>query len=518
MRISINPRLAAMMAFMIAVFGMSVPAMCAEQPKWSLSGDSLFKVYWQTTLRVANETNLAAGGVLGPLSLEGRVRLTGSTWGIPDDAMKIGPWGERLDKWTVSARSGGLSLQLGDTTVPVLSGLYLAGRSLYGGLATAGGRLGTTTGTVTGFYGMNTVSSGLSISTHKLAGGAAELSLSRNLGLVVQGMRATKDQFGLDMGGARAWIRVGTASLNAEVVASRSGSSDDLGWVALAGAQTQLFGGMLSVSGQYTAADFASLNSAAAGKAGGIAEGTAAWSGTVWRGEKGANAYLGIVGKIAADNMDGSLGARTSKQLGEGTLTLRSGAWLVKGRYTLAHEGSDENPPAREKISRVASLEAAVPLKLGAGVLDTGLRGSRSTTVDDVSGSRDVLDTIALTGRTLIGQTSLAANAGWSQSVKSAGDRKRDLEFVLSLSRPVIDKLLQAGLDAKATDSRSFERDSGEVKSLKDALEAALWLKYTPRPWLEAMAKVKGMWGWYGPEPKSTDFDNYLEGQLRLRF
>ena len=141
----------------------------------------------------------------------------------------------------------------------------------------------------------------------------------------------------------------------------------------------------------------------------------------------------------------------------------------MKGR-ALAHEGSDENPPAREKISRVASLEAAVPLKLGAGVLDTGLRGSRSTTVDDVSGSRDVLDTIALTGRTLIGQTSLAANAGWSQSVKSAGDRKRDLEFVLSLSRPVIDKLLQAGLDAKATDSRSFERDSGEVKSLKDAL------------------------------------------------
>jgi len=83
MRISINPRLAAMMAFMIAVFGMSVPAMCAEQPKWSLSGDSLFKVYWQTTLRVANETNLAAGGVLGPLSMEGRVRLTGSTWGYP---------------------------------------------------------------------------------------------------------------------------------------------------------------------------------------------------------------------------------------------------------------------------------------------------------------------------------------------------------------------------------------------------------------------------------------------------
>ena len=85
MRISINPRLAAMMAFMIAVFGMPVSAMCAEQPKWSLSGDSLFKVYWQTTLRVANETNLAAGGMLGPLSLEGRVRLTGSTWGIPID-------------------------------------------------------------------------------------------------------------------------------------------------------------------------------------------------------------------------------------------------------------------------------------------------------------------------------------------------------------------------------------------------------------------------------------------------
>ena len=517
MRTSANPRLAAVIAILIVTLGVSVPAMCAEQPKWSISGDSLFKVYWQTTLRVANETNLAAGGMLGPLSLEGRLRLTGSTWGIPDDAIVIGPWGERLEKWTVSARAGSYSLQLGDTNVPVLSGLYLAGRSLYGGLATAGGKLGTVTGTATGFYGMNTVSSGLSISSHKLAGGAAELSLSRNLGLVVQGMRATKNQFQLDMGGARTWIKMGPVNLNAEVVASKSGSSEDPGWVALAGAQTQVFGGMLSVSGQYTAADFVSLNSAAAGKAGGIAEGTAAWSGTVWKGDKGANAHLGITGKLAADNIDGSLDARTSKQSGEGTLTLRSGAWLVKGRYSLAHEGSDENPPKRDKVSRVASLEAAVPLKLGTGVLDTGLRGSRSTTVDDVLGSRDVLDTIALTGRTLIGQTSFAANAGWSQSVKSAGDRKRDLEFTLSLSRPVVDKL-QAGLDAKAVDSRSFEPNSGEVKSLKDALEAALWVKYTPRPWLEALAKVKGMWGWYGPEPKTTDFDRYLEGQLRLRF
>jgi hypothetical protein len=363
-------------------------------------------------------------------------------------------------------------------------------------------------GTAAGFCGMNTVSSGLSISSYKLADEAAELSLSRNLGLVVQGMRAAKDQFRLDMGGARTWIRMGPVGLNAEVVASRSGSSEDLGWVALAGAHTQVAGGMLSISGQYTTADFRSLNSAVAGKSGGIAEATAAWSGTVWRGEKGANAHLGITGKLAA---------RTSKQSGEGTLTLRSGSWLVRGRYTLDHEGSDENTPVRDKTSRVASLEAAVPLKLGPSVLDMGFRGSRSTTRDDVSGSTDVLDTIALTGRTLIGQMSCAANAGWSQSARSAGDRKRDLEFTLSLSRPVVDKL-QAGLDAKVTDSRSFEPDSGEVKSLKDALEAALWLKYTPRPWLEAIAKVKGMLGWYGLEPKTTDFDRYLEGQLRLRF
>jgi len=234
-------------------------------------------------------------------------------------------------------------------------------------------------------------------------------------------------------------------------------------------------------------------------------------------GEKGANAHLGIVGKLAADNMDGSLPARTAKQSGEGALTLRSGTWLVRGRYTLAHEGSDGDSSARDTTTRVASLEASAPLKLGAAVLDTGLRGSRSATRNEVSGSTDVLDTIALTGRTSIGQMSVAANVGWSQSAKSAGDRKRDLEFTLSLSRPVVDRL-QAGLDAKAVDSRSFEPNSSEVKSLKDALEAALWVKYTPRPWLEALAKVKGMWGWYGPEPQSTDFDRYLEGQLRLRF
>ena len=57
-------------------------------------------------------------------------------------------------------------------------------------------------GTAAGFCGMNTVSSGLSASSYKLADEAAELSLSRNLGLVVQGMRAAKDQFRLDMGGA----------------------------------------------------------------------------------------------------------------------------------------------------------------------------------------------------------------------------------------------------------------------------------------------------------------------------
>lgn len=518
MRASINPLVAAVIAILVMIFGVSTPAMCAEQPKWSLSGDSLFKVYWQTTLRVANETNLSTGGMLGPLHLEGRVRLTGSTWGIPDDAIVIGPWGERLDKWTVSARSGSLSVQLGDTTVPVLSGLYLAGRSVYGGVATWGGRLGTSTGTATGFYGMNTVSSGLSISSHKVAGGAAELSLSRNLGLVVQGMRATRDQFQLDMGGARTWIKMGPVNLNAEVVASKSGSSEDLGWVALAGAQTQVAGGILSLSGQYTSADFASLNAAAAGKAGGIAEATAAWAGTVWRSEKGASAYVGIIGKLAADNMDGSLAARTSKQSGEGTLTLRSGAWLVQGRYMLAHEGSEGDPPARDKTSRAGSVEAAVPLKLGLAVLDTSLRGSRSATVDEVLGTQDVLDTITLAGYTLIGQTSLTTSAGWSQNVKSSGDRKRNMELAVSLSRPVIDKLLQAGLDAKATDARSFEPGSSEVKSLKDALEAALWLRYTPRPWLEAMAKVRGMWGWYGPDPKSTDFDRYLEGQLRLRF
>ena len=70
MRTSVNPRLAAVIAILIVTLGVSVPAMCAEQPKWSISGDSLFKVYWQTTLRVANETNLAAGGMLGPDPLD----------------------------------------------------------------------------------------------------------------------------------------------------------------------------------------------------------------------------------------------------------------------------------------------------------------------------------------------------------------------------------------------------------------------------------------------------------------
>lgn len=519
MRTPINAVVVVLITVLVAMLGICMPAICAEQPQWKFSGDSLFKIYWQSTLRIANETDLSAAGMLGPIRLEGRARLTGSNWGIPPDAIVVGPWGERLDKWSVSAGMGGLSLQAGDTTVPVLSGLYLAGRSLYGAVVNAGGRLGSAVGTATGFYGVNAVSSGLSISTHKIGGAAAELSLSRNLGLTVQGMRALKGQFKLDVGGATAQLKAGPFNLNAEVAASCEHSSEDTGWTVIAGAQTSAMGGSLTLNGQYTSADFMTLNSAVLGTAGGLAEASATWSGSIWRGAKGANLHLGITGRLATDNVDGSLDSRTAKQAGEGTLTFRTGAgWVLKAKYVLAHEGSDEAPsPLRDKTNRVASLEATVPLTLAGNPVDVATRGSRATNVDNVSGGTDVLDTLALTGRATVGKTLIAAGAGWSQSVKS-GSRKQNAEATLSLARPIIDGLLESGIDAKLTDSREFKSGSGDVNSAKDTLDAALWLKYSPRPWIEALAKLRANWGWYKPDTSMSYSDRYLEGQVRFRF
>ena len=70
MRASINTVVVVLVAALVAMLGMCVPVVCAEQPQWKFSGDSLFKIYWQSTLRIANETDLSAGGMLGPLRLE----------------------------------------------------------------------------------------------------------------------------------------------------------------------------------------------------------------------------------------------------------------------------------------------------------------------------------------------------------------------------------------------------------------------------------------------------------------
>lgn len=495
-------------------------AACAATPQWKWGGDSQFKVYWQSTLRVANETNLFASGMLGPLRIEGRARLIGGTWGIPDGAIIIGPWGEKLEKWTVSAGMGGLSLQVGDTTVPVLSGLYLSGRSIRGAVATAGGKLGNMFGTSTSFYGMNAVTSGLMLRTHTIAGGAVELDVSRDLGVALQGMTASKDGFHLDMAGAKMWLKAGAIRTDAEIAVSHDRSEQDAGFAAIAGAHAQALGGNLSLAVQYTSPDFVTLNSAAMGRAGGMADLSASWSGSVWKGSNGAAVQLGITGGLTADNMDGSQSARMMKKSGEASLALKTGGgWLVKTKYLLAHEGSSGSPEVgRSKTNQAASLEAVVPMKLGGTAADVAAKASYTRGTDNVSGSTDALSAVSISGITTMGATSCTAGVAWSQSSKSAGLRKNDLEAKLSLSRPLIEDLLKAGLDAKATDSRSFQPGSSEATALKHSAETAVWLKYAPRPWAEATTKLKACWAWGSSDPDKVKVDSYMEGQVTMRF
>lgn len=493
----------------------------ADEGQWKYGGDSTFKIYWQNALRVENTTNLSLFGNAGPLRVGANARISGASWGIPDDALILGPWGEWIDRWSLSLQAPVASLQLGDTYIPTMSGLYLAGRSLYGGVGSAWGGMGRISGTMTGFYGAHAVSSGLSMSSYRVWGGSIDASVGRKIGLSLRGLSGERDGFDVDMGGAQIWASPGPLHVTGEFVGSRNNVAEEAGYAVQAGARTSALGGTLSLSGQYTSDEFRSINPAASGRAGGNAEASASWSGDVARSSAGHRMRLVLTGTFAADNIDGSEPAQNVKRSAEAQLTLiaRQGQ-LMRGKYVVTHEESDEKPtPGHMKTNHAASIESAFPVRIGQSTVDVGTRAMRSIAIDHVGRLRNTLSIFALSGTGSMGETRCSARMGWSHSTRDpAGVEKRDLEASLSLSRPIFRALLTGGLDATAYDSRTFSGGCAEPESVKDTVKAGLWLSYTPRLWIEVVAATRATWVWRGSELDLQCSDRWIEGEAKLKF
>jgi hypothetical protein len=493
----------------------------ASEGQWKYGGNSTFKVYWQNTLRVENTTNLSILGNVGLLKVGAKAKVSGASWGIPSNALILGPWGEWIERWSLTLQAPAASLQVGDTYIPTMSGLYLAGRSLYGGVGSAWGTLGRVSGTVTGFYGTNAVSSGLSMSSYLVRGGSIDAGVGKQIGLSLRGLSGERDGFDVHMGGAQIWAVLGPFDVTGELVGSKDNLAEKRGYTALAGARFSAFGGTMSLTSQYTSEEFVSLSPAVSGKAGGTTETSASWSGNVMRSSGGHAVRFAVTGTFAADNMDGSEPAQNVKSSAEAQLTLiaRQGQ-LVKGKYVVSHENSDDEPSlSYTRTNHVASIESAFPVKMGQSTVDVGARAMRSIAIDHVGELSDTLSILSVSGAGSIGEGKYAAKAGWSQSIRDiAGPKKRDLEASLSLSHPILNASLTGGLDAIAYDSRTFALGCAEPESVKDTIKAGLWLRYTPKPWIEAMAATKATWVWRGAELDPQGSDRWIEGEIKLRF
>lgn len=493
----------------------------AHEGQWKYGGSSAFKVYWQNALRIDNSTSLYIFGTTGPLRVGVQAKVLAANWGIPGEALMLGPLGEWTERWSVSLQAPTASLQLGDVYIPTMSGLYLAGRSLHGGVGSVWGSAGGVSGTVTGFCGTNAVSSGFTVNSYQVSGGSAEASFGRKIGLSLRGLSGERDGFDVDLVGARIWAALGNADITGELVGSRNNPVGESGYTALAGARVPACGGVLSLSGKYASDEFVSLNPAVSGSKGGNAETSISWSGDVLRSSAGHAMRFAVTGTLAADNMDGSAPVQNVERSAESQVTLVSGrGQLIEGKYTVLHWESDEEPaPNYIKTKHVASIESAFPVKMGPGTVDVGTRAIHSVVIDHVGRFRDALDLLSMSGAGSIGETEYVVKAGWSRSVRdTAGYEKRDLEASLSLSRPIAAGLFIGGLNATAYDSRAFGAGDAEPESVKDALKVRVWLRYASKPWMEAAIGANATRAWKGPEMAPHDLDCFIQGELKVRF
>ena len=263
-------RVAAVVAVSILAAA-SLPAIAVCNPalsRWSLDGDSTFKAYWQTTFRLSNTANLRLRGSLGPLNLEGTMRLLGASYGLSDGFIELGPWVEKIERWSVAGSMGALSMSVGDTFIPVLSGRYLVGKSLCGVVANAGGELAGVRSTFTVFKGVNAVSSGLAITSTEVAAGRWRQPWSHDRPHA-PGAHGRARGVDLKMGGVQARFSLGRATVDVEGIVSHDDIADNTGWLGALGMSVPALKGMVTASGQYTSDNFTSLSLGSSDTAGG---------------------------------------------------------------------------------------------------------------------------------------------------------------------------------------------------------------------------------------------------------
>ncbi|MGI6147398.1 MAG: hypothetical protein ACOYEM_08325 [Bacillota bacterium] len=509
-------RVAAVVAVSILAAA-SLPAIAVCNPalsRWSLDGDSTFKAYWQTTFRLSNTANLRLRGSLGPLNLEGTMRLLGASYGLSDGFIELGPWVEKIERWSVAGSMGALSMSVGDTFIPVLSGRYLVGKSLYGVVANAGGELAGVRSTFTVFKGVNAVSSGLAITSTEVAGGAVEAALGRTTGLTLQGLMAEREGVDLKMGGVQARFSLGRATVDVEGIVSHDDIADNTGWLGALGMSVPALKGMVTASGQYTSDNFTSLSLGSSDTAGGAYEVTATWSGPVssWPAH-GISVSGALVATASANNVTGEMESTSSGWSSEASLTFRGAAWLARAKYGLNSKQKLDGEELESKtVKRTATLEAAMPLQLGQSTISADIRLSRTTTHDQMDDSVEVDDAALARASTTLGKTYVALSAGASLYRDEEGALDgRTLDAALSLSRPLWRPELSGGLELTGTSKQ-------KPASTTRTAEGAVWARYSPGYQLSVAVKAKGQLIWNGAGDGDPSKDAWLEAEVRLVF
>lgn len=486
-------------------------------------GSTTTSFTYSSVFRAANTTSvyLSTAHENWKLTLSGS--LVGRNYGLPSNALTIGPVGGYVEKWSANATNGPLTLQFGDASIQSLSSTYISSRALYGGAGVYGTRLGASTNaTLSGFIGRNVVSSGLSASSHSVWGGSLELSSGKVMGFTASYLSAERSGTpGTDLGmvGGQVWTAFGPTRVSGEYAVSQDRVTDTIGQRLSLEARMPVLTGILTASSGYTSPQFRSLNQSLQGKPGGVASAQARWQGRLY--SQGISSVdLGVDGTYQRDNIDDSLSLTTSKAGLQSTLTLnRIILPVIQAKYGYSVDLSDDEPYRTTNLTRhSASLVASMPLRLGPVGAEVMAQAGRTVSNNHVTGAGSTSDVISISGITSLGKYSVRFKAGQSNFVpRTTGDRKLLTDVTVSLSRPVSGSL-SGSLNLGFTDDRKFTLDTGEMKSLTDTVDVALRMNYRPNPRLTTALTYRQKYLLPGGNIADTKLDHWLEGEIAFRF
>ena len=497
---------------MSALLSSSSYAVARDTP--ILFGDSIVSIGLLAPLELSHATNLAvAGWSLGPLTLEGNLRLVGSYAGLPHGFVVDGRWVHSVERWTVGASLGPLRITAGDTSIPVLSSLYLKGRSLRGVTAVAGGTLGCMNITVTGFQGVNISNSGLSVNSTYVTGGVVEACLNRNMGLSLQTLNCERTDPNLRIGGIQAWWMWRDAQAVLQTAISERGGNSKFGWCSVAELKVPLFLGNASMAVRYVSPEFGSLNDSIRAGENGAYKVAASWKGPlVSPGLGGIRIQPGVNIDLCCDStIDASL---------EGVLTVAGDGWMAGAGYrTVSQRKGPGYQGDCDRATRSARMDFVVPIEVGQVDLNVSGRLTRCTRHDRSTGTVEMLDSVNLQVVTSAMDTHLTLGTGWSNFENSSyGTGKREFNVALGLSKPTRVERLTAGLDLKACDIRVFGDGCRDMEGSKSHLDACAWARYGLAPWIEIAVKAKAKLSLTGPACSTRNRDGHVEVEVKLLF